>query len=919
MNDEADVYYEDSIDQMTFGHKFLLETFNVTPTIGWHIDPFGHAAAQASLFAQMGFNAFYFSRIDYQDHADRLINKGMEMVWQPITSQGSDNAILTGVNYNHYESPPYFCFDIRCSDTPPKNDHRLEGYNMDVLADYFVNYFQDMAYHYKTPVLFHTLGTDFNYQAAYINFMDYDLLLDYISSDPQYDWIDIKYSTMERFTKELYEQKVSFPMKYDDFFPYADEDNAYWTGYFTSRTALKGYVRKIGRFAQAIKKLVSLQLSSNRSQYIINNWYKVDTALYVMEEAMAIAQHHDAVAGTEKQAVAEDYAYILSNATETLNKDVVYPLVQEDLNNYLNLRIGDFTTCETNRSANDCLILRLFAQNQTTVGSILVTLYNPTQNSRDGRVVRVKITTEDVVVYDIEGQKLNSTVICANMTEDSDCDLYFKASTLSPFSFSYYFIQKSESKVQKDEDKTCIKAPVVDQSWFRTHTASVGFKPHTIVLSESQNITLLDYGRFNLSYCIDSGRQQDEEQREEFDPDVDCYNTTFNLSYKYYPSYQNTSEQSSGAYIFRPEDNHIDKPIPYAKWDNVTIWRGPMVLQISLFSENVTTHLRVYDGDWTRGVEIETFVNSIDVEKRGKEIIMQVVSDSINNNYTSYTDSMGLEMQKRIFNYRPTWNLTVMQPVSGNYYPINSAIYIEDVDSKERMTVSNDRPQAGGNIFNGEIELMLHRRLVDDDARGVGEPLNETDWDGNGLRQYIVHHLHFSKPGFVKGNQRKLQFDRDQPMLQWLSPLKMEDLLGIRLEGRREVEGEAEDGLRIVDDMVKVLLRARSLSSHLVRFHNMNEDKEVELGVEVLDSRAYGKMEVSEMSLTANQKKEDMIKNRYNWLNYTEFEEKDVPRDYLDKGVIVLRPLEIRTFLVKYGVSKEMEGEEWLRVEVVDV
>ena len=61
MNDEANVYYEDTIDQMYLGHKFLKQTFGVIPTIGWHIDPFGHFSAQAALFAQMGFNAFYFS------------------------------------------------------------------------------------------------------------------------------------------------------------------------------------------------------------------------------------------------------------------------------------------------------------------------------------------------------------------------------------------------------------------------------------------------------------------------------------------------------------------------------------------------------------------------------------------------------------------------------------------------------------------------------------------------------------------------------------------------------------------------------------------------------------------------------------------------------------------------------------------
>jgi len=51
MNDEATCYYEDIIDQMTLGHQWLLNTFNVKPTIGWHIDPFGHSAGNAALFS----------------------------------------------------------------------------------------------------------------------------------------------------------------------------------------------------------------------------------------------------------------------------------------------------------------------------------------------------------------------------------------------------------------------------------------------------------------------------------------------------------------------------------------------------------------------------------------------------------------------------------------------------------------------------------------------------------------------------------------------------------------------------------------------------------------------------------------------------------------------------------------------------
>jgi hypothetical protein len=49
MHDEATAHYIDMIDQTTLGHRFIKEEFNVTPRIGWQIDPFGHSAVQAYL------------------------------------------------------------------------------------------------------------------------------------------------------------------------------------------------------------------------------------------------------------------------------------------------------------------------------------------------------------------------------------------------------------------------------------------------------------------------------------------------------------------------------------------------------------------------------------------------------------------------------------------------------------------------------------------------------------------------------------------------------------------------------------------------------------------------------------------------------------------------------------------------------
>ena len=43
------------------------------------------------------------------------------------------------------------------------------------------------------------------------------------------------------------------------------------------------------------------------------------------------------------------------------------------------------------------------------------------------------------------------------------------------------------------------------------------------------------------------------------------------------------------------------------------------------------------------------------------------------------------------------------------------------------------RSAGGSSLKDGDVELMVHRRLLFDDRRGVGEPLNEPGLDGNGL------------------------------------------------------------------------------------------------------------------------------------------------------------------------------------------
>lgn len=62
--------------------------------------------------------------------------------------------------------------------------------------------------------------------------------------------VNLFYSTPSCYVKALNEAGIRWPVKTDDFFPYSNDPHAYWTGYFTSRAAYKGTVRKTSTYLQ---------------------------------------------------------------------------------------------------------------------------------------------------------------------------------------------------------------------------------------------------------------------------------------------------------------------------------------------------------------------------------------------------------------------------------------------------------------------------------------------------------------------------------------------------------------------------------------------------------------------------------------------------------------------------------------------
>ncbi|XP_012923863.1 lysosomal alpha-mannosidase isoform X3 [Heterocephalus glaber] len=670
MNDEAATHYGAIVDQMTLGLRFLEDTFgnDGRPRVAWHIDPFGHSREQASLFAQMGFDGFFFGRLDYQDKLVRKERREMEQVWRASASLRAPTAdLFTGVLPNNYNPPEGLCWDVLCADQPVVDDPRSPEYNAKELVSYFLKLATAQGQSYRTNHTVMTMGSDFQYENANMWFKNLDKLIQLVNmQQANGSRVHVLYSTPACYLWELNKANLTWSVKEDDFFPYADGPHMFWTGYFSSRPALKRYERLSYNFLQVCNQLEALVgPAANVGPYGYG-----DSA--PLNEAMAVLQHHDAVSGTSRQHVANDYArqlaagwgpceVLLSNALAKLSGS------KESFSfcRYLNISI--------------CPLSQTSAHFQVTV-------YNPLGRKVDW-MVRLPVSEGLFLVKDPSNKTVPSKVV--ELPSSDNPELLFPAS-VPALGFSIYSITRMPVRrpqarlLQPRPQKFGSPVLSIKNEYLRaTFHPDTGFLRTIEVLDQK---LVLPVSQAFFWYNASMGDKQ--------------------------------SDQASGAYIFRPSRA---KPFPVSHWAQTHL--TALVQEVhQKFSAWCSQVVRLYPGQ--RHLELEWTVGPIPVgDKWGKEVISRF-DTPLKTLGSFYTDSNGREVLKRRRDYRPSWKLNQTEPVAGNYYPVNSRIYI--TDGKMQLTVLTDRSQGGSSLRDGSLELMVHRRLLKDDARGVGEPLLES-------------------------------------------------------------------------------------------------------------------------------------------------------------------------------------------------
>ena len=770
MHDEAAAHFADMIHQTSVGHEFIRANFgdDALPRVGWQLDPFGHSAIQAThLGSGVGLDAVFFGRADVDDVTRRIADGAMEFTWRGSRSLDTTNDVKGFVLSKHgnYGPPPGMCFDVVCGDDSRwQDDPDLEDYNVPEMVEAFVNAVEEQAgwflgangsTAYGGDVML-TMGTDFTYGAAPYWYDQLDRLIRHVNA-AEGTKLNVFYSTPSAYLDaKTGNPHMRWPLKTGDFFPYRWTPHQYWTGYFTSRPTLKAFIRRGGEFlraAQSLAAVVSLRGVANApgAETTTPPW----DLFRPLAEAIAVAQHHDAVSGTAKQHVTDDYAVRIQRGV-----DGVEGHFSRTLNAALLTHSSPSAPAppvpDPDAVATRCPLLNVSAcpvtESMTPGDVVAVLAYNPLAWERTEHVripMNAAAARRAVVVDASSGEFVPSATLPAPppapLAGRATTQLVFSV-TLPPLSVSTFFVRSlSENEVAQ----TTALAEAAEETGASESDTNDG-RAVSVSLDPNDGSLLVDF-------VVDA-----------------TFNLTAKITAAFYASHDGSDGfVPSGAYVFRPDSSQKATPLGTPSFDPAAsrVFRSGVLAETRVaFGDWASVAVRTWSKERVPHAEVEWTVGPIPVEADGvgKEVIVRY-STGLATGGTWATDSNGRDMQPRRRDHRDDWTFrnASEEPVSSNYYPFGSIATLTG-DERAGFHLLTDRSQGVGSIRDGELEAMVHRRNLNDDWLGVGEPMNETqcgcrECDCPGLVARGTHLIAATTPATGPRTYRELQTRSQNP------------------------------------------------------------------------------------------------------------------------------------------------------------
>ncbi|KAN0009894.1 hypothetical protein ACTFIU_007204 [Dictyostelium citrinum] len=688
MNDEACASLESVIRHLSNGHKFIREKFGKQPESGWQIDPFGHSSLTPTLQAQFGYKHIVLNRIHYELKKKFRDEKNLQFKWRGSPEGvGAKSDILAHVFDDFYTSPPHMSFD----------GYNFLAYGLPRLTMEMIELARNRSVFYKSPHVLIPMGGDFAYRNAYKSFEQMDQLVASINGHHANGESNVicQYSTLADFFSETIDwhnqNKVSFNYYDGDFFPYADDSNTYWTGYYTSRPLLKGYERHVSSKLRSAEILSALQYDE---QYY-------PAPLLNASKQVSILQHHDAISGTSKKHVVQDYFVRLQKAdilvSEQSEKLLASALSEHSPTKLDIIDIGGSLNFPTN---NDAISFVLFNQ-LSWVKEELVSIKvqwdgEPLVSSSNGCPY---VLAQEDFLNEIEIDCSPRSDFKSDQSDDHRefIQIDFPAK-LKPFSSKLYYLKrksnpsKSNWVLPKTNHFNSIENSVyianLDENYL---IKSLQSKYHNHQKTEI-NQQLLTYSDVGGAYIFRTNKQV-------FEPPRQLY-STYTYIGKFYQEAQSILQDTHqisnryGYYYYGGGNNNVQQSFSTFNYNSIKLINtGIEKIDKKI---NFIFHIKGINGTTT----INRFTTDID------------------NNRDLYSDN-GLEMMHR----KSVSSQSVeVGRETQSYYPTINSVYIESHSTGKRLVCNNDRSRGVSSQGQGFLEMALHRSLTYEDGKGLEIP-----------------------------------------------------------------------------------------------------------------------------------------------------------------------------------------------------
>uniref|UniRef100_A0A8C9NUW4 mannosyl-oligosaccharide 1,3-1,6-alpha-mannosidase n=1 Tax=Serinus canaria TaxID=9135 RepID=A0A8C9NUW4_SERCA len=182
-----------------------------------------------------------------------------------------------------------------------------------------------------------------------------------------------------------------------------------------------------------------------------------------------------------------------------------------------------------------------------------------------------------------------------------------------------------------------------------------------------------------------------------------------------------SNRDKSGAYLFLPDGDA--KPYIFTDPPTIRVAHGTIFSEVVCFFHHVTHTMRLYKVQGLEGQSLEVS-NIVDIRgEYNRELAMRISSD-INSQNRFYSDLNGYQIQPR---------LTMSKlPLQANIYPMTTMAYIQDVGV--RLTLHSAQSLGVASLKNGQLEVIMDRRLMQDDNRGLGQGVQDNKITANVFR-----------------------------------------------------------------------------------------------------------------------------------------------------------------------------------------